>query len=223
MKRILIAAAALSVLATAGAASAQSYGAPQGNDRYERQDDRSGQRGTQPNERGGRQDRGDNPRGDNDRGDTPRGDQGRGDQGRGDQGRGDQGRGDQGRGDQGRGDHGRGDHADRGNRHDGDRYGRGDYRDGRYNGPGYGQWAHRSPHRYHAGRYQAPRGYYARTWRRGEYLPPVYRGRGYYVDYRAYRLPPPPRGYGYYRHGDDVILTAIATGLIASVVFDLFD
>jgi Ni/Co efflux regulator RcnB len=198
MKRILIAAAALSVLATAGAASAQSYGAPQGNDRYERQDDRSGQRGTQPNERGGRQDRGDN-----DRGDTPRGDQGRGDQGR--------------------GDHGRGDHADRGNRHDGDRYGRGDYRDGRYNGPGYGQWAHRSPHRYHAGRYQAPRGYYARNWRRGEYLPPVYRGRGYYVDYRAYRLPPPPRGYGYYRHGDDVILTAIATGLIASVVFDLFD
>jgi len=193
MKRILIAAAALSVLATAGAASAQSYGAPQGNDRYERQDDRSGQRGTQPNERGGRQDRGDTPRGD------------------------------QGRGDQGRGDHGRGDHADRGNRHDGDRFGRGDYRDGRYNGPGYGQWAHRSPHRYHAGRYQAPRGYYARNWRRGEYLPPVYRGRGYYVDYRAYRLPPPPRGYGYYRHGDDVILTAIATGLIASVVFDLFD
>jgi len=198
MKRILIAAAALSVLATAGAASAQSYGAPQGNDRYERQDDRSGQRGTQPNERGGRQDRGDNPRGDN-----PRGDQGRGDQGR--------------------EDHGRDYHADRGDRHEGDRYGRGDYRDGRYNGPGYGQWAHRSQHRYHAGRYQAPRGYYARNWRRGEYLPPVYRGRGYYVDYRAYRLPPPPRGYGYYRHGDDVILTAIATGLIASVVFDLFD
>ncbi len=198
MKRILIAAAALSVLATAGAASAQSYGAPQGNDRYERQDDRSGQRGSQPNERGGRQDRSDNPRGDN-----PRGDQGRGDQGR--------------------EDHRRGEYAGHGDRHDGDRYGRGDYRDGRYNGPGYGQWAHRSQHRYHAGRYQAPRGYYARNWRRGEYLPPVYRGRGYYVDYRAYRLPPPPRGYGYYRHGDDVILTAIATGLIASVVFDLFD
>jgi Ni/Co efflux regulator RcnB len=206
MKRILIAAAALTVLATAGAASAQSYGAPQGSDRYERQDDRSGQRGTRPNERGGQpsergapeQRGGRQDRDDNDRGQYPRSGQDHGDRDRG------------GYADRG---HHRGDNGDR----------RDGYRDGRYNGPGYGQWARRSPHRYHAGRYQAPRGYYARTWRRGEYLPPVYRGRGYYVDYRAYRLPPPPRGYGYYRHGDDVILTAIATGLIASVVFDLFD
>jgi len=215
MKRILIAAAALTVLATAGAASAQPYGGQQGSDRYERQDDRGGQRGARPNERGaqpnergapqelgGRQDRGDNARDDRDRGYQ-------------------QGGGNHRRDDHDRGD--RGGYADRGYHQGGGDHRRDGYRDGRYQGPGYGQWARRSQHRYHAGRYQAPRGYYARTWRRGEYLPPVYRGRGYYVDYRAYRLPPPPRGYGYYRHGDDVILTAIATGLIASVVFDLFD
>ena len=84
------------------------------------------------------------------------------------------------------------------------------------------RWERRAERRYSAGRYSAPRGYVYRDWRRGQYLPPAYRARGYYVDYRSYRLPPPPRGYAYYRYGDDVILTAIATGLIASVVFDLF-
>ena len=96
-------------------------------------------------------------------------------------------------------------------------YGQGGY------GQGYNQWERRSDRRYNAGRYHGPRGYQARQWRRGEQLPPQYRGRDYQVDYRYYRLPPPPRGYQYTRVNDDVILTAIATGLIASILFDMFD
>ena len=57
-----------------------------------------------------------------------------------------------------------------------------------------------------------------RNWRRGDYVPSSYRNGGYVVDYRAYRLRQPPRGYHYVRNGNDVFLTAIATGLIASVL-----
>jgi Ni/Co efflux regulator RcnB len=147
MKKFLLAAVALTILGSAGAAAAQPYdGGQRQDDRYERRDDR-------------------------------------------------------------------GDH--RNDRRD-DRY---DRRDGRQDN----RYERRASHRYNAGAYYAPRGYQHRNWRRGQYLPPAYRGRGYYVDYRAYRLPPPPRGYGYYRSGNDVILTAVATGLIASVVFDLFN
>jgi Ni/Co efflux regulator RcnB len=42
------------------------------------------------------------------------------------------------------------------------------------------------------------------------------------VDYRYYRLPPPPRGYQYSRVDNDVVLTAIATGVIASVLIGMF-
>lgn len=158
MKKFLIAAVALSVLGSAGAAAAQPYSGGGYERRDERRDDRYDSRDERRDDRYDRRD---------DR---------------------------------------RDDRYDR----------RDDRRDSR--------WERRADRRYNAGRYHAPRGYqYGRRWARGQYLPPAYRDRGYYVDYRAYRLPPPPRGYGYYRHGDDVILTAIATGLIASVVFNLFD
>ena len=85
------------------------------------------------------------------------------------------------------------------------------------------QWERNAPRRYQAGRYQAPRGYQARHWRRGERLPTNYRSRAYYVDYRAYHLAPPPRGYQYTRVGNDVVLTAIASGLIASVILGMFN
>lgn len=56
-----------------------------------------------------------------------------------------------------------------------------------------------------------------RTWARGEYIPRGYRV--YNVDYRAHRLGPPPRGYHYVRDDrGDILLAAIATGLIASVI-----
>jgi len=82
----------------------------------------------------------------------------------------------------------------------------------------------RADRRYKAGRYNPPRGWQARHWRRGETLPPSYRGRGYVVsDWKRYHLAPPPRGYQYTRVGNDVVLTAIATGLVSSVILDLFN
>jgi Ni/Co efflux regulator RcnB len=57
-------------------------------------------------------------------------------------------------------------------------------------------------------------------WERGQRLPSQYRGRDRYVsDWGRYRLSAPPRGYGYYRQDNgDLVLAAIATGLIASLL-----
>jgi hypothetical protein len=58
-------------------------------------------------------------------------------------------------------------------------------------------------------------------WARGQVLPHQYRTSGYIVrDYHRYRLRPPPRGYYYVRQGDDVLLTAVASGLISAVLAD---
>jgi Ni/Co efflux regulator RcnB len=165
MKKLLTAAIALSVLASAGAASAQSYGRPYDrDDRAPRAEERSDRREARDDRREDRRD---------DRRDA--------------------------REDR------RDDRADR----------RADRRETRYE--------RRAERRYDGGRYYHPRGYQARDWRRGERLPAAYRGRAYAVDYRAYRLAAPPRGYEYRRVGDDVVLTAIATGIIASVMFGLFN
>lgn len=60
-----------------------------------------------------------------------------------------------------------------------------------------------------------------RQWRRGEYLPSYYRSRYEVVDYRYHHLRPPPRGYHYVRDDrGDIILAAIATGLIASIILN---
>ena len=53
-------------------------------------------------------------------------------------------------------------------------------------------------------------------------MPSAYRGRGYVVDHRRYGLNAPPRGYHYVRSGNDAVLTAVATGVIASVIISLF-
>ena len=56
-------------------------------------------------------------------------------------------------------------------------------------------------------------------WRQGEVYP-YYRERAYVIeDYRAYRLPPPQRGYRYYRSDNgDVVMVAIASGLIGAII-----
>jgi Ni/Co efflux regulator RcnB len=149
MKKFLTAAIAMSVLATAGVASAQPYQG-RGDARYEQ-----------------RQDRRDDRR------------------------------------------------EDRAERRDDRRDARADRRDDRYE--------RRAERRYNAGRYQAPRGYQARSWHRGDRLPSNYRGNAYRVDYRTYRLAAPPRGYEYHRVGNDVVLTAIASGVIASVLVGMFN
>ncbi len=58
-----------------------------------------------------------------------------------------------------------------------------------------------------------------RNWRRGQRLPVAYHHRYQEVDYRTEHLRAPRRGYHYVRddHGD-VLLVAITTGLIASII-----
>jgi Ni/Co efflux regulator RcnB len=58
-----------------------------------------------------------------------------------------------------------------------------------------------------------------RAWTRGSYLPRSYWN--YSVnDYRRYHLRQPPRGYHWVRAGNDYVLAAIATGLIADVILN---
>lgn len=55
--------------------------------------------------------------------------------------------------------------------------------------------------------------------RRGARLPSRYHHRHYVVEnWRGHRLSAPPRGYHWVRTGDDYVLAAIATGLIAQVI-----
>lgn len=89
----------------------------------------------------------------------------------------------------------------------------------------YGQHHHHHhrSHRYRApSHYHRPHGYYARSWQRGHYLPTAYYAPSYYVDYRPYQLAPPPYGHHWVRVGSDVLLVALATGLIADAVHGLF-
>lgn len=92
--------------------------------------------------------------------------------------------------------------------------GRSDFRD--YRGARQGYWY--APGR---GYYRVDPRYYGHRWTRGSYLPSAYRG--YYVnDPYFYNLPPAPRGYRYVHAGSDIVLMAVATGLIASVLYNVF-
>ncbi len=78
-------------------------------------------------------------------------------------------------------------------------------------------------YRYHYGYYSAPRGYYQRSWYRGNYLPYGWYSSHYIVhDWRPYRLYAPPYGYSWVRVGDDVVLTALATGLVLDVIHNIW-
>ena len=58
-------------------------------------------------------------------------------------------------------------------------------------------------------------------WRTGGYLPAQYRT--YYVrDPHFYGLREAPRGYRYVHAGNDILLIAVATGLIASVLSNVY-
>lgn len=82
----------------------------------------------------------------------------------------------------------------------------------------------RAQRRYNAGRYVAPRGFAARQWRRGDRLPAAWYGQRYKIsNYRAYGLYAPPRGYQWTRVGNDAVLTAVTTGIIAAAVASLFN
>lgn len=58
-----------------------------------------------------------------------------------------------------------------------------------------------------------------RRWSRGQSIPYGYRSSWYVRDYNRYGYAPPPRGYGYYRtDSGDIVLAAIATGVIISLL-----
>jgi Ni/Co efflux regulator RcnB len=108
----------------------------------------------------------------------------------------------------------RGDDARRGPERWGREYGSHGRDDG-WRGWGYGRhgrdegWHHR---------YEPYRGH---DWRRGERLG-YYAPRVWVPDYAVYHLQPPPPGCEWVRVGDDVLLTAIATGVVIDVVYHLF-
>ena len=83
---------------------------------------------------------------------------------------------------------------------------------------------HYDGRRYNYGRYVRPSGYYYRSWRYGDYLPRGYYSSRYVVnDYHLYHLHPPPYGYHYVRVDQDVVLAAIASGIVVSAVFGIFN
>jgi len=87
----------------------------------------------------------------------------------------------------------------------------------------YERWQ-RAERRYNAPRYVAPRGYAVRSWSYGQRMPSYYRTNAYVVnDYGRYGLRAPPRGYQYVRSGNDVVLAAVAGGLITAVIAGLFN
>ncbi len=87
----------------------------------------------------------------------------------------------------------------------------------------YARWQ-QAQRRYSAARYVAPRGYAVRNWSYGQRMPSYYRTNAYVVnDYGRYGLRAPPRGYQYVRSGNDVVLAAVAGGLITAVIAGLFN
>ncbi len=78
--------------------------------------------------------------------------------------------------------------------------------------------------RHHISRYHRPHGYSYRVWRHGDYVPSHYRTSRYVVrDYHSYRLYDPPHHHHWVRVDNDVVLAAITTGVVAAVVYNIFD
>jgi Ni/Co efflux regulator RcnB len=77
--------------------------------------------------------------------------------------------------------------------------------------------------RWHWGSYYRPHGYVPRYWRRGDRLPVAYYGPRYVIgNYYDCGLRAPPYGYHWVRVDHDVVLAAIATGVVLDVVYNLF-
>jgi Ni/Co efflux regulator RcnB len=115
----------------------------------------------------------------------------------------------------------RGDHrGDRGHQQHGDRHDNRHDRHDRHDGPR----GKAKPHYYGDARYyhhDDRRGAGPRhDLRRGHHLSREYRHDRYVVrDWRSRHLSAPPRGHHWVRAGNDYVLAAIATGLIAQVLF----
>jgi Ni/Co efflux regulator RcnB len=100
------------------------------------------------------------------------------------------------------------DHRDH-DRFDGRRFDRDDYRRG--DRDDYRRWD-RDDYRYG----------WNHRWVRGERFYPVY-GRSFVVnDWYRYQLHRPPYGYHWVRYGDDFLLVAIGTGIIADLILNSY-
>ena len=98
-----------------------------------------------------------------------------------------------------------------------------DRREARQRQRAYARWQ-QAQRRYQAPRYYAPRGYESRSWSYGQSMPYAYRTQRYVInDYARYGLQRPPHGYQYVRSGNDVVLAAVAGGLISAVIAGLFN
>lgn len=92
--------------------------------------------------------------------------------------------------------------------------GRADFRD--YRGPRRGYYYAPS-----YGYYRVDPRYYSHRWQRGHTLPSAYRS--YYVrDPYFYGLRPAPRGHRWVHANNDIVLIALATGLIADVMMNVY-
>jgi Ni/Co efflux regulator RcnB len=60
-----------------------------------------------------------------------------------------------------------------------------------------------------------------RHWRRGEYLPEVYRHH-FVSDWAWFGVRSPPRGYAWVWSGDQIVLVSLGSGLILDVVSDVY-
>lgn len=110
------------------------------------------------------------------------------------------------------------DHDRQDQRHDQQHGQRGEHNRGEHRGPP--AHAHAS---FNSGRYVRPHGYYAHTWRRGDRLPPAYRGSAYVIaNPVGYHLRPAPRGYYWVRVDNNAVLAAVTTGVVLSVTANLF-
>ena len=77
--------------------------------------------------------------------------------------------------------------------------------------------------RWHWGSYYRPYGYAPHYWRRGERLPVAYYGPSYVIgNYYDCGLRAPPYGYHWVRVDHDVVLAAIATGVVLDVIYNQF-
>ncbi|MDB5856555.1 MAG: hypothetical protein JWQ76_244 [Ramlibacter sp.] len=90
---------------------------------------------------------------------------------------------------------------------------RDDRHDQRSDARGHGQSRERQDTYYYGAR--------GAEWHRGGRLPQTYRDRQYVVnDWHQHHLSAPPRGYQWVQVGNDYVLAAIATGIIAQLLLN---
>ncbi|HEX4267418.1 MAG TPA: RcnB family protein [Steroidobacteraceae bacterium] len=83
--------------------------------------------------------------------------------------------------------------------------------------------AHHAHAGFATGRYVHPHGYHAHTWRKGDRLPPAYRGSAYVIpDVAVYHLRPAPVGFYWIRVDNNAVLASVATGAVVDVHVNLF-